>query len=334
MAAERRLAPVGDDAAEIMERVIAAGDLARLSPGDRVAYYAATCRSLGLNPLTKPFDYITLSGRMVLYATKGAADQLRAQRGISVRVVGQSTEADVLVVTVEGSDEAGRIDSEIGAVSVAGLRGEALANARMKALTKAKRRLTLSMCGLGMSDESEIDTLPGAERVPVDPVTGEIVPARPAARPARQIAPPRPAPEPGIDGDDARGGVVEVAARPAARVNLGPLHADIQRVAANGGSGMGSAAAHALAHDWAAVQFGADSLAALSVDQVGQMRQILRGKDAGWLDATAARLRERIAAHHAEEDGPTLVDVETGETLPGMPGAEADGEAGADRWTE
>jgi len=253
MAAERRLAPVGDDAAEIMERVIAAGDLARLSPGDRVAYYAATCRSLGLNPLTKPFDYITLSGRMVLYATKGAADQLRAQRGISVRVVGQATEADVLVVTVEGSDETGRIDSEIGAVSVAGLRGEALANARMKALTKAKRRLTLSMCGLGMSDESEIDTLPGAERVPVDPVTGEIVPARPAAR-----------------------------------ISLGPLHAAVGRAARNGGDGMDGEAVHQFAHDWAAMRFGVATMSDLTPAQLNALLREARDADAEWVATTWA----------------------------------------------
>jgi len=316
--AERRLAPVGDDAAEIMERVIAAGDLARLSPGDRVAYYAATCRSLGLNPLTKPFDYITLSGRMVLYATKGAADQLRAQRGISVRVVGQATEADVLVVTVEGSDETGRIDSEIGAVSVAGLRGEALANARMKALTKAKRRLTLSMCGLGMSDESEIDTLPGAERVPVDPVTGEIVPARPAARPARQIAPPRPAREPEID-DDA-GEAVEVPARPAARISLGPLHAAVGRAARNGGDGMDGEAVHQFAHDWAAMRFGVATMSDLTPAQLNALLREARDADAEW-----------VATTWAEAQGGGQAG------LPGMPeagGGEPEGEAGEDRWTE
>ena len=313
MAAERRLAPAGDDAAEIMERVIAAGDLARLSPGDRVAYYAATCRSLGLNPLTKPFDYIVLNGRTVLYATKGAADQLRAQRGISVRVVGQATEDDVLVVTVEGSDETGRIDSEIGAVSVGGLRGEALANARMKALTKAKRRLTLSMCGLGMSDESEIDTLPGAERVPVDPVTGEIVPARPAARPARQIAPPRPAPEPGID-DDA----VEVVARPAARLNLGPLHAAVGRAARNGGDGMDGEAVHQFAHDWAARRFGVGSMAELTPQQLNALLREARDADAEW-----------VATTWAEAQGGGQAG------LGGMPGmSAAEGEAGEDRWTE
>src|SRR5690606_14334225 len=45
-----------------------------------------------------------------------------------------------------------------------------LANALMKAETKAKRRATLSICGLGMMDESEIETVEGAQPVVIDDV--------------------------------------------------------------------------------------------------------------------------------------------------------------------
>jgi ferric iron reductase protein FhuF len=44
----------------------------------------------------------------------------------------------------------------------------------MKAVTKGKRRLTLSLCGLGWLDETEIQTIPDATAVIVDD-TGEIV---------------------------------------------------------------------------------------------------------------------------------------------------------------
>ena len=54
----------------------------------------------------------------------------------------------------------GRQTQDIGAVPVAGLRGEELANAYMRAITKAKRRSTLSLCGLGdVLDVSELDTI-------------------------------------------------------------------------------------------------------------------------------------------------------------------------------
>jgi hypothetical protein len=80
----------------------------------------------------------------------------------------------VLSVTVYATDATGRTDMEIGAVMIGGLKGEALANAHMKALTKAKRRVTLSISGLGWMDETEISSVPSAAAVTVDAATGEI----------------------------------------------------------------------------------------------------------------------------------------------------------------
>jgi hypothetical protein len=51
-------------------------------------------------------------------------------------------------------------------VTVGGLKGESKANAMMKAETKAKRRVTLSICGLGMLDETEVETIPSAQPNP------------------------------------------------------------------------------------------------------------------------------------------------------------------------
>ena len=65
-----------EDAGEILEQVIIEGDLSKLSPADRVAYYKQVCESVGLNPLTRPFDYIELNGKLTLYAKRDAADQL------------------------------------------------------------------------------------------------------------------------------------------------------------------------------------------------------------------------------------------------------------------
>lgn len=62
---------------------------------------------------------------------------------------------DIFIVTVRVSSPSGRFTESIGAVNIQGLRGEALANAFMKAETKAKRRAVLAYCGLGMMDESE-----------------------------------------------------------------------------------------------------------------------------------------------------------------------------------
>jgi len=163
------------DPGQVLERVIISGDLSTLSPAERVHYYREVCNSLGLSPYTKPFDYLRLSGKLTLYAAKNATDQLRRIYGVSVTSLEQSEVQGVYIVTAFGKDKDGRIDSAQGAVYIKNLHGEDLANAMMKAETKAKRRLTLSMCGLGFLDASDVDSEPEAQRISVDHTTGEII---------------------------------------------------------------------------------------------------------------------------------------------------------------
>jgi hypothetical protein len=68
-------------------------------------------------------------------------------------------------VKAEAVNSKGRRDSSIGAVVIANLKGENLANALMKCETKAKRRVTLSICGLSFLDEEELETVAGIERI-------------------------------------------------------------------------------------------------------------------------------------------------------------------------
>jgi DNA-directed RNA polymerase beta' subunit len=95
-------------------------------------------------------------------------------RGISITSIARDRLEDVYIVTAKATAPDGRTDESIGAVNIGGLKGDALANALMKAETKAKRRVTLSICGLGWSDETEVETIPGAKQVIVDSATGEI----------------------------------------------------------------------------------------------------------------------------------------------------------------
>jgi hypothetical protein len=162
------------DNARVMEQVVVGGDLSKLTPADRVNYYARVCSSIALNPLTKPFAYITLNGRLTLYATRDCADQLRRRDKVSLEVTVADMIGDLYVVRVRAKLPDGRTDEDSGAVNIAGLKGDALANATMKAITKAKRRATLSICGLGWLDETEIETIPDAQTVVVDMDTGEV----------------------------------------------------------------------------------------------------------------------------------------------------------------
>lgn len=151
------LANVNDISA--IEKCLIHGDLSSLTDLQRVNYANQVCNSVGLNPLTKPFEYIKLNGKLVLYAGKNCAEQLRKVQSISLTITSREKFDDLYVVTAKATRPDGRTDESTGAVVLAGLKGEALANALMKCETKAKRRVTLSICSLGMLDETEIESI-------------------------------------------------------------------------------------------------------------------------------------------------------------------------------
>lgn len=160
---------------DVLAKVVCDGDLSKLSPGDRVLYYDAVCRSLGLNPLSKPFELIRLNGKLTLYARKDCTDQLRRLHSISLDAPQTQLHDDIFIVTVSARTPDGRTDTDMGAVSIKGLQGDALCNAMLKATTKAKRRVTLAICGLGFLDETEVEQFrePKLPNIPKSP-TGEV----------------------------------------------------------------------------------------------------------------------------------------------------------------
>jgi hypothetical protein len=156
--------PITSDALpETIERAVMVGDLSDLTVPQRAEYYTAVCRSLGLNPLTKPFEFLTLNGKLRLYALRDCTDQLRRLHGISIYITNRERMGDIYIVTARAKDRTGREDESTGAVPLGNLKGDALANALMKAETKSKRRVTLSIAGLGWLDETELATIPGAQ---------------------------------------------------------------------------------------------------------------------------------------------------------------------------
>jgi len=153
------------DNLQSIESVLIQGDLSQLTQTERLNYYRTLCASLGLNYLTTPFAYIRLNGKLKLYALREATEQLRKIHNVSLRINSRELVADsIYVVTAQATLADGRCDESIGAVSIAGLQGEALANAVMKAETKSKRRVTLSICGLAFLDETEVDSIPHTQR--------------------------------------------------------------------------------------------------------------------------------------------------------------------------
>jgi hypothetical protein len=145
---------------DIIANIVLKGDISQLNPNEKVKYYNMFCESLGLNPVTKPFQIISFQGKESLYATKDATEQLRKINKVSIVGLQKEFKDMLYIVTAKALDKDNRTDVSTGVVNIALLKGEQLANAIMKAETKAKRRVTLSICGLGILDESELDGMP------------------------------------------------------------------------------------------------------------------------------------------------------------------------------
>ena len=173
------------DQARLLEKVVIENDLSQLTPEERNKYYSATCESLGLNPLTRPFQYLRLNNKLTLYATKDASEQLTRNYQVSLEKRGSEDFEGVRIITYRATDPTGRFVDATGVVSIAGLKGDNLANALMKAETKASRRATLRLVGLGWLDETETETIKGAMRVDVSN-DGEIIGEAPVIEPKKE----------------------------------------------------------------------------------------------------------------------------------------------------
>lgn len=135
-----------------------AGDLSKMTGGERLKFYGALCEFTGLNPLSKPFDWLTFQNKLQLYPNKGCAEQLRQLRKINVDILERKVEFGCLIVRVKVTSGDGRHDESIGAVPFnEKMPPESIANAMMKCETKAKRRATFSICGLSRFVRDDID---------------------------------------------------------------------------------------------------------------------------------------------------------------------------------
>lgn len=160
---QHQRAELPEVSAELRAQVLIAKNTKNLSHDQKLNFLAALCHALGMNPLTNPFEFMTIDGREQFYCKKDATDQLRKLYSVSVLKVETKHEDGFITCVASVSMPSGRTDSATGMVYADGLRGKDLANAFMKAETKAKRRATLSICGLGFLDESEVEDMRQAE---------------------------------------------------------------------------------------------------------------------------------------------------------------------------
>ena len=93
----------GDSIPERLLSVIAQGDLGKLDAAGKLEYYKRVCASLDLNPLTQPFAFLNLQGKVVLYALKGATEQIAHRQGISIDLAEAQFHEDCILVRATAS---------------------------------------------------------------------------------------------------------------------------------------------------------------------------------------------------------------------------------------
>jgi hypothetical protein len=149
----------------IISSIVINGDTSKLSQQQKVDYYRLFCERVGLDPLSQPFKLLRLNGREVLYCDRTGAQQLNKIHKVSHEIKARETVNGCYVVTVQASTPDNRRTESIGAVPIDNLKGDQLCNAMMKAETKAKRRATLDLLGLGILDETETETIHNAQKI-------------------------------------------------------------------------------------------------------------------------------------------------------------------------
>lgn len=205
---------------KVVDSIVLRGDFSGLSPADRTRFYVQVCEGLGLNAAARPFDFLRLQGKEVMYANKNAADQLAAIHRVTRRTIDGPKVIDLagtkLVYAVcEASLPNGRVETATATVPLADPM-----NVLMKCETKAKRRATLSILGLAILDEMELETIPAAVQSPGGGVDLSLA--------SRGIEQPQPARADVVQPEAARDLVAEVRESAAVRHTVREL-ADLWR---------------------------------------------------------------------------------------------------------
>lgn len=154
---------------------VSGGDLRILEPPERVHYYRYLCAKLGLDPSFAPIQFVELDGKLRPYITRAGAEMLRAKHGISTAILRSEIQGNVFIVLVRATSPDGRTEESVAVADLRDKRGNDLGNACLFAETKAKRRATLSLLGLGyFLDETEALSIQGAKLSAFDPETGSV----------------------------------------------------------------------------------------------------------------------------------------------------------------
>lgn len=172
--------------AQIFAQIAKDGNLVGLSWPQRMLYYRKHCEAHGLNWELRPFDFIIEyedkkkkegEKSVQLYLNSDGGAQLRDLRNVSVNDTDVTFQRDLVIVKVKVSVPEGRQDADIGIVPSVEEEWEGpygnrkptgrmipvgparLANVMKTAVTQAKLRATKSICGMRVTDYTELPAL-------------------------------------------------------------------------------------------------------------------------------------------------------------------------------
>lgn len=153
---------------EIMKKINdSVGDFSVLSNEERNVFVEHICETYNLDKSSVPVRFVTdnKSKKVIPYLARTATDQLRMNLNISVieQNVQFSPNGIACIVTVKVQDDKGRTDMDVGSVFLGNATGDDYAKQIMSCVTKAKRRATISLSGIGILDEAEIMSMTSEE---------------------------------------------------------------------------------------------------------------------------------------------------------------------------
>jgi len=160
MTTDKAITTAPDTQAKVVESLVLRGDISGLGPAERAAYYTRVCERLGLDPFSQPFEFLRLNGKEIMYAKARATDQLAAIHRLNREIIDGPKLIDLggtklIYCVARVTHPNGRVETATATVPFVDP-----VNVLMKAETKSKRRGTLAILGMGMLDESELETIP------------------------------------------------------------------------------------------------------------------------------------------------------------------------------
>lgn len=152
-----------------VETALMMNNFGALTKAQRALVILKKCEQIGVSIWLQPYAWGTMDGKLVPVPLKGLFQQLRAKNNLTITKIEEEIDKELGIFMVKvhgrvtGSSGVVREDMGLGVVGIKGLTGDPLANAMMKAHTKAKNRLTGSLCGGDSGiDDTEMSSVAGA----------------------------------------------------------------------------------------------------------------------------------------------------------------------------